>query len=459
MSDEHGEHGDHAAVFRERFWLSLVLAIPVVVWAPLIQEWFGYSAPTFPGSELIAPVLGTVILAYGGWPFLTGGWQEARDRSPGMMLLIALAISVAYLASLATSLGLFDREVWWELALLIVIMLLGHWLEMRAIGQARGALAALAELLPDEADRVTEDGGTEQVAVDDLAVGDVVLVRPGARVPADGDIVSGSADVDESMITGESNPVPREEGDRVVAGTVVSDSSLRIEVAATGDDTTLAGIERMVAEAQASSSRTQKLADRAAALLFYVAVGAGIITAVVWTSLGEPAYAVDRTVTVLVIACPHALGLAIPLVTSISTSKSARSGILVKDRLALERMRSVDAVLFDKTGTLTRGEHGVVGHATAEGVSDDELLALAGAVEADSEHPLARAIHAYAGERVELPVASDFRALTGRGVTAQVQGSTIEVGGPALLDERDLEVPEGLAAAVSDWRERGAAVL
>ena len=457
--DGHGGHGDHAARFRDRFWLTLVVTVPVVVWAPMIQEWVGYTAPVFPGSELISPVLGTVILLYGGWPFLTGGWQEARDRTPGMMLLIAMAITVAYVASMATALGLFDQEVWWELALLIAIMLLGHWLEMRAIGQARGALAALAELLPDEAERVTADGEVERVQIDDLAVGDVVLVRPGARVPADGTVVDGEADVDESTITGESNPVLRGEGDRVVASTVVADASLRVEVTATGDDTTLAGIERMVAEAQSSRSRTQVLADRAAALLFYVAVVAGVITALVWSLLGEPGFAIDRTVTVLVIACPHALGLAIPLVTSISTAKSARSGILVKDRLALERMRGIDAVLFDKTGTLTRGEHVVADVATADGVATDELLALAGAVEADSEHPLARAIHAYASERVELPTATGFRSMTGRGVQAEVDGGEVAVGGPALLRERHLDVPDAIADPASDWERRGAAVL
>ena len=456
---DHDGHGDHAAMFRDRFWLSLALTIPVVVWAPMIQEWFGYTAPTFPGSAWLAPVLGTVIFLYGGRPFLTGGWQEARDRSPGMMLLIAMAITVAYVASMANAVGLFDSELWWELALLIVIMLLGHWLEMRAIGQARGALAALAELLPDEAERVTEDGATETVPVRELQVGDVVLVRPGGSVPADGTIVQGSADVDESMITGESNPVSRGEGDRVVAATVVADASLRIEVTATGDDTTLAGIERMVADAQSSRSRTQVLADRAAALLFYVAVIAGGLTALVWSLLGDAGFAIDRTVTVLVIACPHALGLAIPLVTSISTAKSARSGILVKDRHAIEQMRRIDAVLFDKTGTLTRGEHVLADLATIDGVETDALLRLAGAVEADSEHPLARAIHAYATERVEVPTATGFRSMTGRGVAADVEGVEVAVGGPALLRDRDLETPGDLQEHTDRWAARGAAVL
>ncbi|HSK24236.1 MAG TPA: HAD-IC family P-type ATPase, partial [Egicoccus sp.] len=378
----HAGHGDHAALFRDRFWLTVLLAIPVVIWSHHVQELLGYMEPTFSGSDLIAPALGTVVFFYGGWPFLTGGWQEARARQPGMMLLIAMAITVAYVASLATSLGWFSQEVWWELALLIAIMLLGHWIEMRAIGQARGALAALAELLPDEADRVAEDGSTVTVPIADLRTGDVVLVRPGARVPADGHVVQGAADVDESMLTGESNPVARAEGDRVVAGTVVMDASLRVEVDALGEDTAIAGIQRLVAQAQDSRSRAQALADRAAALLFYVAVAAGAVTAVVWVAMGQPSFAINRSVTVLIIACPHALGLAIPLVTAISTSKAARSGILVKDRLALERMRTVDAVLFDKTGTLTRGEHVVAEVAVADGVDEQELLRLAGAVEA-----------------------------------------------------------------------------
>jgi P-type Cu2+ transporter len=453
------DHGDHAAMFRDRFWLTLALTIPVVYYAETLQMWFGYTAWAFPGHQWIAPVLGTVIFVYGGQPFLSGGWAEAKARKPGMMLLIAMAITVAFTASMTTAVGLFDVEVWWELSLLIAIMLLGHWLEMRAIGQARGALAALAELLPDEAERVTDDGSTETVKIADLAVGDVVLVRPGGRVPADGTIVEGAAELDESMITGESNPVPRAEGDRVVAATVVADSSIRVQVDAVGDDTTLAGIQRLVEEAQASTSRSQVLADRAAALLFYVALVSALVTVVTWSVLGQPDAAVVRAVTVLIIACPHALGLAIPLVVSISTSKSARNGILVKDRLALEQMRRVDVVLFDKTGTLTRGEHAVTGIAAANG-DEDRLLALAAAVEADSEHPLARAIVSAAGEReVAVPRARGFRSMTGRGVAADVDDATVAVGGPALLREQGLTIPDELAEQVTSWQGRGAAVL
>ncbi len=443
-------------MFRDRFWLSLALTIPLVFYSPMIQEWFGYTAPEFPGSEWIGPVLGTVIFIYGGMPFLRGAVQEVRDRQPGMMLLIGMAITVAYLASLATTFGWFDLDFWWELAALITIMLLGHWMEMRAIGQARGALAALAELLPDEAERII-DGESETVSIALLAIGDLVLVRPGARVPADGVITTGGAEMDESMVTGESKPVPKGIGDNVVAGTVATDSAIRVEVTAVGDDTALAGIQRLVAEAQLSRSRAQVLADRAAALLFYVAVGAAAITAIVWWALGQPEDAVTRTVSVLVIACPHALGLAIPLVISISTGLAARNGILVKDRLALERMRTVDVVLFDKTGTLTLGSHVVVDVAAIDGDAE-KVLALAAAVEADSEHPLARAIVA-AAARGSVTAATGFRSMSGRGVEATVDGASVAVGGPALLRERGLERSPDLEKTVSGWEERGAAVL
>jgi P-type Cu2+ transporter len=453
----HGGHADHAAQFRDRFWLSLVLTIPVVAYSEMVQEWLGFTPPQFPGSQWVAPVLGTVVFLYGGWPFLQGGLSEARSRQPGMMLLISLAILVSFGASLATLFGAFDLEFWWELALLITIMLLGHWLEMRALGQASSALDALAALLPDEADLVIHEG-TRTVPTSDLRVGDVVLVRSGGRVPADGVIVDGAAELDESMITGESRPVPRSQGERVVAGTVATDSALRVRVEAVGEETALAGIRRLVEQAQASGSRAQALADRAAALLFYFAVGVGLVTMVVWLLLGEPDQAIERTVTVLVIACPHALGLAIPLVISISTGLAARNGILIKDRLALERMRVVDAVLFDKTGTLTKGEPQVSGVAAIDG-DEQGLLRLAGAVEADSEHPLARAIATAARERGELPRASSFHSMTGRGVQATVEGATVAVGGPALLRELDVPEPEALAEQIAEWKRRGAAVL
>jgi P-type Cu2+ transporter len=453
----HGGHGDHAAQFRDRFWLSLALTIPVIAYSEMVQEWLGFTPPQFPGAQWVAPVLGTVVFLYGGRPFLEGGLAELRSRQPGMMLLISLAILVAFGASVATLFGAFDLEFWWELALLIVIMLLGHWLEMRALGQASSALDALAALLPDAAERVTGDG-VETVSIDQLAVGDMVLVRPGGRVPADGVVIDGAAELDESMITGESRPVPKNSGDRVVAGTVVTDSALRIRVEAVGEETALAGIRRLVEQAQASGSRAQALADRAAAWLFWFALGAGLVTVAVWLALGQPDQAVERTVTVLVIACPHALGLAIPLVIAISTALAARNGILVKDRLALERMRGVDAVLFDKTGTLTQGRPQVTGVAATD-PDPDRMLRQAGAVEADSEHPLARAVVAAARDRGDLPRATGFRAMTGRGVQAEVEGATVAVGGPALLRQLGLAEPEALAGELEGWRGRGAAVL
>jgi Cu2+-exporting ATPase len=450
-------------MFRRRFWFSLVLSVPVVVFSHMMAELFGYTRPDFPGMTWIAPILGTVIFVYGGMPFLTGGWAELKSRRPGMMLLIAMAISVAFVASWVTTLGIggFNLDFWWELALLIVIMLLGHWLEMRALGSASGALNALAAMLPDTAEKVTDDG-VREVPLSELGLGDVVLVRAGARVPADGAVTDGRAEVDESMITGESKPVTRQVGDTVVAGTVATDSALRVQITAVGDDTALAGIQRMVAAAQASSSRAQALADKAAAFLFYFAAVTGVITFLVWALLGNLDYAVTRMVTVLVIACPHALGLAIPLVIAISTERAARAGVLVKDRLALERMRTVDVVLFDKTGTLTEGRHQVTGVVATAGISEEQLLALAAAVESDSEHPVARAIVAAAPSRVpsnERLVASDFRSLPGRGVRASVDGSDVSVGGPAMLADLRLSVPDDVSAMTGGWVQRGASVL
>jgi P-type Cu2+ transporter len=446
----HDRHAGHSvAKFRDRFWLSLALTIPVVLLSPDIQEWFGYSVPPFPGHQYAAAFLGTIVFLYGGLVFIRGAQGELRDRQPGMMTLISLAIVVAFVTSWAGTLGLFEVEIWWELATLITIMLLGHWLEMRSIEQARGALTALAELLPDTAERLT-DGTTEEVPIDALREGDLVLVRPGARVPADGEVVDGAADVDESLITGESRAIPKGPGDSVIAGTVAAGGSLRVRVNAVGEATALSGIMRLVEAAQSSASRAQALADRAAAILFYVALAAGAVTLVGWWLLGDPEGALVRTATVLVIACPHALGLAIPLVISISTSLGARNGLLIKDRLALERARELDTVIFDKTGTLTRGEPVLVD------ATGDDALRLAAAVEADSEHPLARAIVAGAAARgLDVPTASAFEALPGRGARAVVEGRQVAVGGPRLLAELGLDVP----SVAAEWDAQGRTVL
>lgn len=434
----HAGHGDHVAEFRRLFWVMLVLAIPTVAMSGMFAMIVGYQVPVFPGSRWVAPVLGTVMYLWGGRPFLTGAVSEIRSRAPGMMLLIGLAITVAFLASWGASLGVLDHqlEFWWELALLIVIMLLGHWIEMRSLAQTTSALDSLSALLPDQAERITGET-LETVAPVELRVGDLVLVRPGGRIPADGRIRDGVAELDESIVTGESRSVRRGVGDSVVAGTTATDSALRVEVTAVGDDTALAGIQRLVTEAQNSSSRAQRLADRAAGWLFWFALGAALLTAAIWGVLGLPDQAVIRAITVLVIACPHALGLAIPLVVSIATERAARGGVLVKDRLALERMRTVDAVLFDKTGTLTKGEPALIGVS-----GGDEVLALAAAAELPSEHPLARAIVAAARERgLTIPAATAFTSSAAVGVTATVDGREIRVGGPKLLEETGIAPP------------------
>jgi len=453
----HAGHGDHVAQFRRLFWWNLLLAIPVIAFSMMFAMILGYELPSIPGIEWVSPVLGTVIFVWGGRPFLTGAVDELKARRPGMMLLIALAITTAFVSSMGASLGLLPHglDFWWELALLVVIMLLGHWIEMRSLAQTTSALDSLAALLPDEAERVT-DSGTETVAPSELRLGDRVIVRPGARVPADGRIVEGSAAFDESMITGESRAVQREAGDPVVAGTVATDSGVRIEITAVGDDTALAGIRRLVETAQSSSSRAQRLADTAAAWLFWFALGAAAITAIVWFALGMPGDAIVRTVTVLVIACPHALGLAIPLVVSIATERAARGGVLVKDRLALESMRTVDAVLFDKTGTLTKGAPTVTAVETAGAHTEDELLGLAAAAEGDSEHPLATAIVRAAAERgIAVPAATGFSSSPATGVTATVDGRIVSVGGPSMLQRHGAtELPVADA-----WREQGSIIL
>ena len=463
MTDDQGSHDRHAghsvAMFRDKFWLSFALTIPVVIWSRDVQGWFGYTAPSFPGSKLIPAVLGTLVFIYGGLVFIRGAQRELADHKPGMMTLISLAIIVAFGTSLAAALGLFEIDVWWELASLITIMVLGHWLEMRAISQARGALSALAALLPDTAERVTGTD-TQSVALSELRTGDILLIRPGARVPADGTVIEGAAEVDESMITGESKTVPKGAGARVTAGTVASGGSLRVRVTAIGDQTALSGIMRLVAAAQASGSRTQALADRAAAILFYVAVVAGAVTFTFWWLSGDKEHALIRTATVLIIACPHALGLAIPLVIAIATSLGARNGLLVKDRLALERARNLDMVIFDKTGTLTRGAPAVSDVAAAPGITEGDLIGQAAAVESNSEHPLAKAIVAEAKRRgVAQAAATDFKALPGRGAEALLQGRRVVVGGPRLLTEANVPVPAELEKRTAAWSSDGKTVL
>jgi Cu2+-exporting ATPase len=462
---DHGGHGDHSghaghdpAIFRRKFWLSLVLTVPTLVFSHGLQEILGVDGPRFPGSEFIPAVFGAVLFFYGGLVFLRGGVDELRGRAPGMMTLISLAIIVAFGYSLAVTLGLPGMDFWWELATLITIMLLGHWIEMSAIMGAGNALGALASLLPDQAERLRgSDGETEMVASAELRQGDLVLVRPGGAVPADGEVVEGRADIDESMLTGESRPVSAAPGSRVVAGSVAT-GALTVRVTATGESTALAGIMRLVAEAQASKSGAQLLADRAAKWLFYVAVAAALATLIAWTLLRpeDPGFTLERVVTVLIIACPHALGLAIPLVAQISTTLGARAGLLVRDRAALEDARRVDVVLFDKTGTLTEGRQGV-SSVIAEDGHEAAVLALAAAVESRSEHPIARAIVAAAKARgLEIAPVEDFHSLAGRGVTAMVGGRELAVLSPGALAERGTrpatELAEGAAAAQGEGR-------
>ena len=454
----HDKHAGHSvAMFRDKFWISLALTIPTLIWGHMLQDALGYTAPHFPGAMYIPPVFGTLVFLYGGLPFLRGAVGELRSRLPGMMTLIALAISVAFAFSVAVTLGYPGMPLWEELATLVAIMLLGHWIEMRSISQAQGALNALAKLLPSTAVRLTGET-MEEVPIDQLREGDMVLVRPGAAIPADGLVRQGSSTVDESMITGESRMVEKGEGVSVIAGTINGAGSMRVEVTGTGERTALAGIMRLVAQAQTSRSRAQALADRAAFVLTLVALASGVATFIAWTLIrpGDPAFAIERVVTVLVIACPHALGLAIPLVVAISTTLGARSGLLVRDRRGLEEARNLNAVVFDKTGTLTLGEHRVVDIATEGRLSPDEALALAAALERDSEHPVARAIVASADERnLTVPAATGFQYIPGRGVRGTVGGRSVAVGGPNLLAELGIEASPRLAESVDRAAARG----
>ncbi|MEO8391560.1 MAG: copper-translocating P-type ATPase [Chloroflexota bacterium] len=461
---EHGghlDHGGHEQLFRRRFWVCLVLTTPVLLFSPAIQEWLGFSMPEFPGSQWVGAVFAIAIFLYGGIPFLQMAVPEIQNRQPGMMLLISLAITVAFVYSLfaavtGTSMGFF-----WEMATLIDIMLLGHWMEMRSVRQASGALNELAKLMPDTAERLRDDNSTETVQVSELKQGDVILVRPGASVPADGEVAEGHSEVNEALLTGESKPVEKTTGAQVIAGAINGDGSLRVRVTATGDATALAGIMRLVQEAQNSKSNTQILADKAAGWLFYIALAVAAITAVAWIlAVGWRLDVLERVVTVLVIACPHALGLAIPLVVAISTSLGARNGILVRNRLALETAREINTVVFDKTGTLTEGRFGVVGIATAEGWDEVRALALVAALEGDSEHPIARGIREEAQKRKAQPVRiADFEALKGRGIKATRDGKTVYAGGPRLLESLNLKPAAQIAAFTQQAETQAQSVI
>ena len=458
---EHVDHSGHEFMFRDRFWVSLALSIPVLLYSQTVQNWLGFSMPAFPGSAWIVPVFSLIIFLYGGVPFLQMAVPEVGRRSPGMMALISLAISVAFIYSIATTFFDIGESFYWELVTLIDIMLLGHWLEMRSVRQASGALDELAKLLPDTAERILKDGTTETIPSSQLQGGDLFLVRPGESVPADGIIVEGSSEVNEAMITGESKPVEKEVGITVIAGTINGDGSLRVQVTATGEETALAGIMRLVEEAQLSKSDTQILADKAAGWLFYVALVVAVLTGIGWiVAVGFDIEVIKRIVTVLVIACPHALGLAVPLVVAISTSMGARNGILVRDRLALESARELDTIIFDKTGTLTKGEFGVIGMVTADGWNEDSTLSLTAALEGDSEHPIARGIRKEAEERsLALPTVKEFEAIKGHGIKASVDGNETFVGGPRLLEKLELQKPSEIEAFSQAAGDNGQTVV
>lgn len=439
------DHRSHELMFRRKFFVSTVLSLPVLYFSSFVSGLLGYSPPVFPGSELVVPVFSIVVFLYGGLPFLRMARDEFSDREPGMMMLISLAVVVAFVYSMASLFLEAQSTFFWELVTLIDIMLLGHWIEMRSVRKASGAVDELAELMPDTAERLLEDGSTEEVEVSELEQGDQVLVRPGASVPADGEVIDGGSEVDESMITGESEPVEKEEGDKAVAGTVNMEGSLTVEVTATGEETTLSGIKDLVEEAEEESSRTQALADRAAGWLFYVALASGAVTAFAWTlATGFDVTVIERTVTVLVIACPHALGLAVPLVVAINTSMAASNGILIRDRTAMEEVRNTDTFVFDKTGTLTEGEMGVTEVETTD-LREEKALSLMAAAEYESEHVIAEAIRRSVQERgIEIPEPESFSSIKGKGVKADVEGEKVYVGGPNLAEAQEFLVPESL---------------
>lgn len=459
--DQHDHHDKHAGhnpnMFKQKFWLSLLLTIPTLLFSHTVQGWLGFEL-MFPGSEYIPAIFGAIIFFYGGLVFLKSAKAELAAKQPGMMTLISMAITVAFIYSSLVTLKLVSgMDFWWELATLVTIMLLGHWLEMASVESAQGALNELAKLLPDEAELV-EHGESRKVSVSQLKVGDAVLVRPGAQVPVDGKVIKGESEVNESMLTGESRPVKKIVGAEVIGGTINANGALTIEVTKVGDDTALAGIMKLVDEAQTSKSKTQILADRAAFLLTIIAILAALATWITWWALGESAeFILERVVTVLVVACPHALGLAIPLVTAISTTLAAKNGLLIRQRAALEAARNIDVVLFDKTGTLTKGEQGVVAIVSSD---DARTLSLAAALEKESEHPIAKAIFQYArSQNVPEIHTTDFSALSGRGVRAKAGGKMVYVGGPRLLEELKLKLDSELQKAAEEASTDGKTVV
>ncbi|MDK1117540.1 MAG: copper-translocating P-type ATPase [Anaerolineae bacterium] len=448
-------------MFRNRFWWSLLLSIPVLLYSQALQGWLSFTMPGFLGSNLITPIFSLIIFSYGGLPFLKMAVPEIRSRKPGMMTLISLGISVALIGSLIAQLFNIGETFFWELVTLIDIMLLGHWVEMRSVRQASGALNELAKLMPDTAERIKSDGSTETISSASLRTDDLLLVRPGASIPADGVVTEGESSLTESMITGESRPVDKKPGSKVIAGTINGQGSLRVRVTAMGDQTALAGIMRLVEQAQQSKSRTQVLADKAAGWLFYIALVVAGLTAIVWgLAVGFNSGVLIRVVTVLVIACPHALGLAVPLVIAITSAMGASNGILIRDRLALEAAREIDVVVFDKTGTLTEGLFGIVGIAVIQSWKEDDALALAAAIEGDSEHLIGQAIRRAAKERgLELPGIREFSALQGRGVQARLDDQTVYVGGPRLLEKLQLNPTPELASFSEEAGRKAQSVI
>ena len=454
---EHDKHAGHSvAMFKDKFWLSLLLTIPVLVYSEMIQHWLNITPPAFPGSQYVPFVLSTVIFFYGGMVFIRSALGELKAKLPGMMTLISLAIITAYVYSIATQFFIEGEGFFWELATLVTIMLLGHWLEMASVAKAENALDAISKLLPDKAEKLV-NGKPKQVLVSELKVGDLVLIRPGASIPVDGVIMDGSSSVDEAAITGESKPVTKGVDDEVVAGTNNQDGSLTVKVTKIGQDTALAGIMRLVAEAQSSKSNVQVLADKAAFYLTIVAIATSIVTFVFWLIAKDAGFALERSVTVLVIACPHALGLAIPLVVSISTALSARNGLLVRKRLALEAARNLDWVLFDKTGTLTKGEHGVTDVWATKGYTEEDILHLTASLEQNSEHIVGKGIVRKAEEQhVHLDKVANFKALPGLGVQGTLHGSEVYIAASyRYIEENKLIVPAEIAHSVKQAAKEG----